>query len=62
MSWGVAFTLGPLLGGELLTRLGGRWLWGTCLAIGIAVAAGHLAAAPARRRRLATMRAGGAPS
>lgn len=53
MSWGVAFTLSPLLAGEVLTRLGARPLWAGCLAVGLAVAAGHLAIAPARRRRLA---------
>ncbi|MGB8930684.1 MAG: MFS transporter [Anaeromyxobacteraceae bacterium] len=56
MSWGVAFTVAPLLGGELLTRFGGRTLWGTCFGIGAVVAVGHLAAAPQRRRRLAAVR------
>jgi MFS family permease len=53
MSWGVAFAIAPLLGGELLTRLGGRSLWVACLALSAAVAAGHLLTAGARRRRLA---------
>jgi MFS family permease len=57
MSWGVAFTIAPVLGGELLTRAGGPALWATCLAIGAAVAAGHLAAAAPRRRRLAEIAA-----
>jgi MFS family permease len=57
MSWGVAFTIAPVLGGEVLTRAGGPMLWATCLAIGVAVAAGHLAAAAPRRRRLATIAA-----
>ncbi len=57
MCWGVAFTLSPLLGGELLGRLGGRALWLICLAIGVAVALGHLAAAGPRRRRLAALHA-----
>jgi len=56
MSWGVAFTIAPVLGGEMLTRFGARALWATCLAIGVAVAAGHLAAAGPRRRRLAALR------
>jgi MFS family permease len=55
MSWGVAFTLAPLLGGELLTRFGGRTLWVTCFAIGAVMAVGHLAAAPQRRQRLAAL-------
>ncbi|HSM94316.1 MAG TPA: MFS transporter [Anaeromyxobacteraceae bacterium] len=57
MSWGIAFTIAPLVGGELLTRFGGRTLWAACLAIGAVVAAGHLTAGPARRRRLAALRA-----
>jgi MFS family permease len=57
MSWGVAFMIAPILGGEVLTRAGGPALWATCLAIGIAVAAGHLVAAAPRRRRLAALAA-----
>ncbi len=53
MTWGLALTLAPLLGGELLARLGGRTLWLTCLGLGAAVALGHLAAAGPRRRHLA---------
>jgi MFS family permease len=53
MAWGVAFTLAPLLGGAVLSGLGGTALWLGCLALGAAVAAGHLAAAGPRRRRLA---------
>jgi hypothetical protein len=53
MSWGLAFTLSPLIGGEVLHRLGGRTLWLGCLAVGLLMAVGHLAAGPARRRRLA---------
>jgi MFS family permease len=53
MSWGLAFTLSPLLGGEVLHRLGGPALWLGCLALGALTALLHLAAGPARRRRLA---------
>ncbi|HSN89996.1 MAG TPA: MFS transporter [Anaeromyxobacteraceae bacterium] len=53
MSWGVAFTLSPLIAGEVLSRAGAPALWAGCLALGLLVAAGHLAVAPARRRRLA---------
>jgi MFS family permease len=53
MTWGVAFTLSPLLAGEALARLGGRALWLSCLALSVAVAAGHLVSAGPRRRRLA---------
>jgi MFS family permease len=61
MSWGVAFTIAPVLGGEVLTRFGGRALWFTCLAIGAAVAAGHLLTAGPRRRRLAALAAAAPP-
>jgi len=57
MSWGAAFTLAAILGGEVLTRYGGRALWVTCFAIGAAVAVGHLLAAAPRARRLAALRA-----
>jgi MFS family permease len=53
MSWGLAFTLSPLVGGEVLHRFGGQALWLGCLAVALLVAAGHLLAGPARRRRLA---------
>jgi MFS family permease len=53
MAWGLAFTLSPLLGGEVLHRFGGVTLWLGCLAVGAGAALLHLAAGPARRRRLA---------
>jgi MFS family permease len=53
MSWGLAFTLSPLLGGEVLQRFGGVTLWLGCLAVGVVAAGLHLLAGPARRRRLA---------
>jgi len=53
MAWGLAFTLSPLLGGEVLHRFGGPTLWLGCLAAGALTAALQLAAGPARRRRLA---------
>jgi MFS family permease len=62
MSWGVAFTIAPVLGGEVLTRFGSRAMWLTCLAIGLAVAAGHLATAAPRRRRLAELRGAAPPA
>jgi MFS family permease len=61
MSWGIAFMIAPILGGEVLTRLGGRALWVICLGIGAAVAAGHVLAAGPRRRRLAALAASEAP-
>jgi MFS family permease len=53
MAWGLAFTLSPLVGGEVLHRFGGPTLWLGCLAAGALTAALQLAAGPARRRRLA---------
>lgn len=52
MSWGLASFLGPTLGAFTLDHAGGAALWGGCLVLGVAVAAGHLAAGPARRARL----------
>ncbi|HEY6098752.1 MAG TPA: MFS transporter, partial [Anaeromyxobacter sp.] len=57
MSWGIAFAIAPVLGGEMLTRLGSRALWATCLALCAAVSAAHLLTAGPRRRRLAELRA-----
>jgi MFS family permease len=61
MTWGLAFTLSPVFGGELLERFGGRTLWLACLAVGAAVALGHLAAAGPRRRHLARLGVQAAP-
>jgi MFS family permease len=52
MVWGTAFTLSPLLGGEVLHHLGGRVLWLGCLGVCLLTAVGHLAAGPSRRARL----------
>jgi MFS family permease len=57
MSAGLSFALAPIVGGELYGRFGARTLWTACLVLGGLVAAGHLAVAPARRRRLARTRA-----
>jgi MFS family permease len=57
MIWGLAFTLSPLIGGEVLHRWGGRTLWVGCLVTCLVIAAAHLAAGPARRRRLNAIRA-----
>jgi predicted MFS family arabinose efflux permease len=58
MSWGVAFALSPVVGGALLARFGPVALWLSCLAAALLVGAGHLAAGPARRRRLGAEPAG----
>jgi MFS family permease len=52
MIWGMAMTLSPVLGGYAIDHLGAPVLWMLCLAVCVAVGAGHLIAAPARRRRL----------
>lgn len=50
-SWGLAFFIGPLLGGWVYEHLGAGLLWGGCLALGLLLALGFLAMrAPARRR------------
>jgi len=53
MVWGMSMALSPILGGQVMERFGALTLWTLCLGLGLAVAAGHLATAPARRRRLA---------
>lgn len=53
MVWGMAMTLSPVLGGLVIDRLGAPALWALCLAVCVFVGAGHVIAAPARRRRLA---------
>jgi MFS family permease len=57
MSWGLAFCVAPALGGWVLGRYGGLTLWGGCLLLGLLAGAWNLAAADARRRHLATLRA-----
>lgn len=50
-SWGLAFFLGPALGGLVFQRLGSDVLWAATFAIGVVVAVGYLLmAGPARRR------------
>lgn len=56
MSWGVAFTLAPLVGGEVLEHAGAPTLWIACLATGALVAAGYLATGTQRSRRLGVLR------
>jgi MFS family permease len=50
LSFGLAGTVAPLLGAFVLERLGTAWLWGGCLALGLAVAIGQLAIEPALTR------------
>jgi MFS family permease len=50
-SWGLAFFLGPALGGFVFGRFGSDVLWATVLVIGAVVAVGYaLLSIPARRR------------
>jgi MFS family permease len=52
MVWGMSMGLSPILGGQVLDRLGAPALWALCLGVGITVGAGHLLTGSARRRRL----------
>ncbi|MFT3913217.1 MAG: MFS transporter [Anaeromyxobacteraceae bacterium] len=52
MSWGIAFSVAPLVGGEVLARFGAPTLWLGCLGAGVLLAGLNLLAGPARRRRL----------
>ncbi|MEU5881601.1 MFS transporter [Spirillospora sp. NPDC047279] len=55
MAWSGGFLLAPL-GGTQLLAVGAPALWLTCLALGLAAAAGQLALGPAiRRRRVAAL-------
>jgi MFS family permease len=50
-AWGLAFFIGPLLGGWVYEHLGANVLWGSCLVLGLVLAAGYLGMdAPAKRR------------
>lgn len=53
MVWGATNTLSPIVGGQVTEHLGAPTLWAMCFCAGVLVAAGHLIAAPSRRRRLA---------
>jgi MFS family permease len=58
MTWGLGMALSPVVGGQVMHRLGAPVLWWGCLAAGALVAAGHLLTAGPRRRRLAELAAG----
>ncbi len=59
-AFGMAFSgaamLAPLAGTWVLDHVGEAALWGGCVVLGCAAAAGHLALGPAIRRRRATVR------
>jgi MFS family permease len=56
-SFAAASLVAPLVGGAVYERLGGPALWTGCAVLCFATAAGHLAVAPARSRRLVELRA-----
>jgi MFS family permease len=56
-SFAAAALVAPLVGGAVYDRLGGQVLWAGCAVLSFVTAAGHLAVAPARSRRLAQLRA-----
>jgi MFS family permease len=53
MAWGAAYLVAPLVGTRVLRDWGSNALWLGCLGLGAIAAIGHVAAAPARRRRMA---------
>jgi MFS family permease len=57
MVWGATSGLSPVASGQVIERLGESALWALCFVVSVAVAAGHLIVAPARRRRLAELMA-----
>ncbi|MCX5732330.1 MAG: MFS transporter [Deltaproteobacteria bacterium] len=58
LSWAVAAFAAPALGAWGLARFGPTGVWSACFVAGIAVAVGQLVAGPARRARIAAIRAG----
>jgi MFS family permease len=50
-AWGLAFFIGPLLGGWVFEHLGANLLWGGCLVLGLLLALGYLEmSVPAKHR------------
>ncbi|MEW2292206.1 MFS transporter [Streptomyces sp. NPDC006743] len=41
LSWSLAALVAPLMSGAVIDRLGARWLWGMCAAVGMAAAVGY---------------------
>jgi MFS family permease len=50
-SWGLAFFLGPALGGFLYQELGSLGFWSIAFVLGAAIAVGYLAVGRLARRR-----------
>jgi MFS family permease len=61
LSWSSATFLAPIVGTAVFQYLGNTVLWVGCFALASAVALLHLAAGPARERRVAQLRAAEAP-
>ncbi len=57
LAWSAAAVIGPGVGGVVLGRLGGGWLWGGCAVLGVLAGLGQLAAAGSRQHRLAAVTA-----
>lgn len=57
LSYSLAAAVSPLLGGALLSSLGGPVLWGGCFALGLVGAALHLSATGSRQRAVAPVAA-----
>ncbi len=57
LSFSVAVSIAPVLGGWVIERFGDPPLWIGCFALAVVAAVGHLAAGPARGRRMAVLRA-----
>ncbi len=57
LTWGGAALGAPAIGTLVLGRFGGGVLWSGCAIVGVLVAMGHIAIAPARRRRLDALKA-----
>ena len=52
-AWGLAFFVGPILGGWVLERLGATALWGGCFGLGCLLALSYLAMTRPAQRRMA---------
>jgi len=59
MVWGLSMTLSPIVGGQLMHRLGSPALWAACFVASALVATGHLLSARARRRAVELRLRGG---
>jgi MFS family permease len=57
LSFSAAVMIAPVLGGWVIGRFGDPPLWIGCFVLAVIAAAGHLAAGPARDRRMAKLRA-----